>query len=108
MYIIIIYVHLFILQGWHGVGVLACPTFVCRIAVSHASYLPNTVVTRHVSFNPIDYFRVSSPLSTGYGPRPDAIDDFSRQLPLFLRPRSSESSPSDLASFIPYICPTSI
>ena len=31
-------------------GVLACPTFVCRIAVSHASYLPNTVVIRHVSF----------------------------------------------------------
>jgi hypothetical protein len=41
-----------------------CPTFVCRIAVSHGSYLPNTVLTRHVSLYPIDHFRVSSPLST--------------------------------------------
>ena len=40
-----------------------CPTFVRRIAVSHALYLPNTI-THHVSLYPIDHFRVSSPLST--------------------------------------------
>ena len=43
-----------------------CPTFVRRIAVSHASYLPNTVVTHLVSLHPIDHIRVSSPLSTFY------------------------------------------
>jgi hypothetical protein len=73
-----------------GLNVPALPSsaVTCR---SHASYLPYLVVYSLCISNPIHYCRVSSPLSTGYGPRPDAIDDFSRQLPLFSRPRLSSS-----------------
>jgi hypothetical protein len=74
------------------------------IAVSHASYLHNTVLTHRVHLILIDHFRVSSRLSTGYGPR--AIDDFSRQPPLFLRPHSyyliTVSRPCGFSSYTVY------
>jgi hypothetical protein len=48
--------------------------------------------TRRVSLSTTLLCLVYVLLSTGYGPR--AIDDFSRQLPLFLRPLSSHCYPT--------------
>ena len=58
---------------------------------------------------------VSALLSTGYGPRRNAIDDFSRQPPLLSQPPSSRNQlepylillPSDFEVFILYLRPTS-
>jgi len=58
---------------------------------------------------------VSVLLSTGYGPRHNAIDNFSCQPPLLLQPPSSQNqlelylilSPSDFEAFIPYLHPMS-
>ena len=113
---------------WRHGGVsseyMNCWTCSLALPSSTSRFVPTTRIYLFRSFSPCSSISihhlhpsclVSALLSTVYGPRRNAIDDFSRQPPLLLQPPSSRNqlelylflSPSDFEVFIPYLRPTS-
>ena len=107
------------------INIASCEAWTCSLALpsSTSRFVPTTHIYLFCSFLPCSLISiyhlhpsclVSVLLSTGYGPRRNAIDDFSRQPPLLLQPPSSRNqlelylflSPSDFEVFILYLRPT--